>query len=314
MTYYAVTHLTLYKYSEPIIDSVMEIRKQPRTEKNQRNLRFHLDVSPTAKVTQYTDYLGNVVHHFDIPAPHKRLAVKSEAIVEVKPLDKLPDKLDWAVWDALDALADDFAYMDMLMPGPYTESSVLLDRFAQEINLGRHSDPLTVLRELNTTIATSFEYQQAVTRVDSPIDIALDLRRGVCQDFTHIMLTLVRRLGIPARYVSGYLFHRKKVQDRSGADASHAWLEAWLPGLGWVGFDPTNNILVTDRHIRVCVANDYANATPSRGVFRGVAETELSVQVEVRKLDEIPLEDVPAQSQIVMPSYGYYQQQQQQQQ
>ncbi|MCB9451392.1 MAG: transglutaminase family protein [Anaerolineaceae bacterium] len=313
MIYYAVTHLTVYKYSEPITDSVMEIRKQPRTEKNQRNLRFNLEVSPSAKVTHYTDYLGNVIHHFDIPAPHEQLAVKSEAIVEVKPLAELPEKVEWDVWDALDAIADDYTYFDMLTPGPYTHSSALLDRFAQEINLGRHSDPLTVLRDLNTTIATSFEYQQSVTRVDSPIDIALDLRRGVCQDFTHIMLTLVRRLGIPARYVSGYLFHRTDTYDRSDEDASHAWLEAWLPGLGWVGFDPTNNMLVTDRHIRVCIANDYANASPSRGVFRGFAETELSVQVDVRKLDEIPLDDVPTQSEIVMPSYGYYQQQQQQQ-
>ena len=129
------------------------------------------------------------------------------------------------------------------------------------------------------------------TRVDSPIDVALENRQGVCQDYTHIMIAMVRALGIPCRYVSGYLFHRAQSLDRSAADASHAWPEAYLPELGWVGFDPTNDVLVGGRHIRVAVGRDYADVPPTRGVFRGDAETDLSVAVQV-SLSEAPvLED-----------------------
>lgn len=314
MTYYAVTHLTVYEYNAPISDSVMEIRKQPLTEKNQRKLRFDLDVSPDTPVAHYTDHLGNTVHHFDIPAQHTRLAVKASAIVEVKPVSPIPASIDADAWQTLDDIADDYAYFDWLMPGEYTESTALLEEFARDINVGRYADPLSVLRDLTQAIAESFEYRQNVTRVDSLIDEALEQRRGVCQDFTHIMLTLARQLGIPSRYVSGYLFHRTDQQDRSDVDASHAWAECWLPELGWVGFDPTNNLIAEDRHIRVCIGTDYASASPSRGVFKGDADTDLRVQVEVKKLDEIPLDETPTSSNIVLPSYGYYQQQQQQQQ
>ncbi|MEL6526678.1 MAG: transglutaminase family protein [Chloroflexota bacterium] len=311
--YYAVTHLTVYEYSEPITDSVMEIRKQPRNGDHQRCLRFELDVSPSVRIAKYRDYLGNTVHHFDIPAPHTKLAVKSNAVVELTEPPTLPNALDGSAWDSLDAIADDYEYLDMLMPGKYTHMTDLLKQFANEIGFGRTADPLTVMRHLNGAIYHAFEYRQNVTRVDSPIDEALEIRRGVCQDFTHIMLTLARSIGIPSRYVSGYLFHRSE-QDRSDVDASHAWVEAWFPELGWVGFDPTNNIMARERHVRVCVATDYAEASPSRGVFKGIAETTLGVQVEVTELEAVPREETPIAPEIVLPTYTYYQQQQQQQQ
>lgn len=311
--YYAVTHLTVYKYSDPITDSVMEIRKQPRTEGNQRSLRFDLDVSPHTKVTHYRDYHGNTVHHFDIPAPHTRLAVKANAIVEIKDADPIPDAIDMSAWDALDAQAESFDFLDFLMAGQYAKPTPLLNDFADEIGVSRYADPLTVLRNMNTAIYDAFDYTQNVTRADSPIDVALEARRGVCQDFTHIMLAMARSIGIPARYVSGYLYHQTD-QDRSDVDASHAWVEAYLPDLGWVGFDPTNNLIVGNRHIRVCIANDYASASPSRGVFKGDATTELSVQVQVSDLPEVPVDEAPLAPEIVMPQYSYYKEQQQQQQ
>lgn len=316
--YYAVTHLTIYNYSTPINDSVMEVRMQPRSEGNQRCVRFTLDVSPSTKVFNHKDYLGNTIHTFDIPVTHTKLAIKSEAVVEVRDADEIPESLPESAWDELDQIAHNREFYDMLQPGKYAHPTALLHDFADEIKLGRNSDPLTLLRRLNSAIYDHFDYVQHVTRVDSSIDVALTSRRGVCQDFTHIMLTLVRSVGIPARYVSGYLYHREDATDRSDEDASHAWLEAWLPELGWVGFDPTNNIVVNDRHIRVSIANDYASASPSRGVFRGDAETALEVRVKVSKLDELPVEEVELSPEIVMPHYEIEQsareQQQQQQQ
>lgn len=299
--YYAVTHLTTYKYSQSITDSVMEARLHPRSEGLQRCLRFKLDIMPRTRTDAYRDYLGNTVHTFNVPGAHDRLSLKAEAVVEVRPPAPLPDALDAGAWDAIAVQLADRDTYDMLLPDQYTHSTPLLEAFGAEIDWRRRADPLTLLRQLNSHIYEAFEYRQHVTDVNSSIDVALEARLGVCQDFAHIMLVLARQVGIPSRYVSGYLFHRTEIHDRSDADASHAWVEAWLPDYGWVGFDPTNNLIVTDRHIRVCVARDYTHASPVRGVFMGSAETDLSVQVKVGVLDEVPEEAVTLAPEISLP-------------
>jgi transglutaminase-like putative cysteine protease len=156
---------------------------------------------------------------------------------------------------------------------------------AQELGLGgRRDDPLSLVRETNDGIYRSFEYSPLSTHVNSPIDDALRIRRGVCQDFAHIFIALVRQLGVPCRYVSGYLEHRNGVGgDRSAEDGSHAWVEAFLPELGWVGFDPTNNMLAGERHIRVALGRDYADVPPNRGMYKGKARSTLRVGVHVAR-------------------------------
>ncbi len=153
--------------------------------------------------------------------------------------------------------------------------------------------PLTVLRDLNRAIYQTFEYVPQSTRVDSPIDEALRLRKGVCQDYAHIMITLVRHLRIPCRYVSGYLFQQHRNLERSPSDAMHAWVEAYLPNLGWVGFDPTNDTLADERHVRVAVGRDYADVPPTHGVFRGNAGSELSVIVRLAPSQATFIEEMP---------------------
>jgi transglutaminase-like putative cysteine protease len=311
--YYAVTHLTTYVYSEAVTDSVMEVRLQPRTDLYQHCHTFNLEVSPDATVLMQRDYNDNVIHTFDIPAAHKQLAIKSEAIVEIMPQELPPETIPGSAWDELDALTDRDLY-DMLLPGKYARETELLRAFAREIDWRRKTDPMTQLRELNTLIYEAFEYSQHVTKVDSQVDVALEQRRGVCQDFAHIMTALARRIGIPTRYVSGYLCHREDQSDRSDTDASHAWVETWLPGVEWVGFDPTNNLMVADRHIRICVGTDYADSSPTRGVFKGTAETKLEVKVQVSRLNALPRPDVVVAPEIILPHYELEHQQQQQQQ
>jgi transglutaminase-like putative cysteine protease len=167
-------------------------------------------------------------------------------------------------------------------------------------------------------------YSPQSTRVDSPIDEALESRKGVCQDFTHIMIALVRQLGIPCRYVSGYLHHQADGVVRSADGATHAWAEAWLPDTGWIGFDPTNNLLADHRHIRVAVGRDYADVPPTKGVFKGLsaARSELSVSVRVGTTGQSPtVHEVPTHmpwvsrevpSTLPRPDLGQQQQQQQQ--
>ena len=313
--YYAVTHLTIYHYTDAISDSVMEVRLQPRTDEFQRCMRFDVDINAGAKLIPFKDYLGNMIHTFDVPSSHQELAIKAESIVDVKEgFPAPPEALSPDDWQAIDAIGQKPEFYDMLLPGSFTKVTPLLQSFAEEIDWRRRDDPLSVMKELNTLIYERFEYHQQVTDVNSSIDVALQARGGVCQDFTHIMLTLGRMLGIPCRYVSGYLAQEKDHPDRSDIAASHAWLDAYMPGVGWLGFDPTNNLIVADRHIRVSLGTDYATAAPTRGVFRGDAETTLNVEVQVSHIQDIPLEDMPLAPQIAMPMYMQVQSQQQQQQ
>jgi transglutaminase-like putative cysteine protease len=160
--------------------------------------------------------------------------------------------------------------------------TAFIDRRALD-SLKRH-DPLTALRQLSAALYDAFDYEAGVTDADSPIDHALAEGRGVCQDFAHIMIAICRTWGVPARYVSGYLFTDS--HDRSASGATHAWVEAFTPSLGWIGIDPTNNVLAGERHLAVAVGRDYADAPPSHGVFKGEAESRLSVGVSVLQAAE----------------------------
>lgn len=286
--FYSIRHITKFRYNEPVSESVMEVRMQPRSEAGQRTHTFKLQTTPRSQVQHYTDYFGNSIHHFDVPGRHSALTLIAEALVEVTPLPPLPTALDPGAWDALGALLADHDHWDMLQPSYFAHPTDELRILAHDIGLKRGSDPLSTLLSLNTAVYKAFEYAPQSTRVDSPIDDALRARRGVCQDLTHIMIALVRELGIPCRYVSGYLFHRIEDRDRSAADSTHAWVEALLPGLGWVGLDPTNNLAATSRHIRTAIGRDYADVPPTRGVYKGDTKSELAVSVRVSPSEAPP--------------------------
>jgi len=283
---YSVRHTTIFKYEPAVRESVMEVRLQPRTDGDQRCLSFTLEVEPAANVMQYRDFAGNTVHHFDIAGRHAQVKVTAQSTVEVQAPSVLrpSDSGDWADLDALVASGD---YWEMLLPSHFVHASALLESLAQELHCERRANPLTQLTELNEAIYKIFAYVPHSTKVDSPIEDALHSRQGVCQDFAHIMIALVRRLKIPCRYVSGYMFHRDPDEkDRSLEGASHAWVEALMPRLGWVAFDPTNNLVGADRHIRIAIGRDYADVPPTRGVYKGEAQSELSVVVTVSPADK----------------------------
>jgi transglutaminase-like putative cysteine protease len=281
----AVRHSTRYQYDKPVRESVMELWMQPQKRANQRLISFELEIDPAAQLFSYADTFGNAVYHFDIPQPHERLTIMSRSAVETEPPAALPDQLDRGEWDRL---RSDFVrgeHFDFLHPHGFAGPTEALLAFVAEKNLEelRVRDPLRALRDLNQAIYEAFAYEAGVTRADSPIDDVLKARKGVCQDFAHVMIAICREWGVPARYVSGYLFTDRKAGDRSDPDATHAWVEVFLPSLRWVGFDPTNNILAAERHIACAVGRDYSDVPPSRGVYKGEAESELAVGVTVRK-------------------------------
>jgi transglutaminase-like putative cysteine protease len=290
--YYSIRHLTKFLYSSSVSESMMETRMHPRSEQNQRCLTFHLSVSPRCRAFSYRDHLANHVHHFDIPGMHPQLVVVAESLVEMQPAAQVPAFLAPDAWAELDDMVEQGDYWEMLLPSEFTESTQALDELAVHLDVGRRDDPLMVLHQLNQQVFEYFDYRPQSTRVDSPIDQALSTRTGVCQDFAHIVIALVRsKLRIPCRYVSGYLFHGESDHDRSVRSATHAWIEALIPGLGWVGFDPTNWLVAGDRHIRTAIGRDYADVPPTRGIFRGQASSQLTVAVRVTPSEDTTLLD-----------------------
>ncbi len=283
--HYHIQHHTRFRYSHAVTEGFMEVHMQPISDEQQQCLSFQIVVEPQARVMAYEDFMGNRVHHFNTPGRHDQLLMMTDTMVACQRQAPLPSALTSRSWEALDNANLTIAFWDFLSPSHFAKPTRLLLEMVQEIGLERRMDPLTLLRWLNTAVYEYFAYVPQSTQVDSPIDEALTNRKGVCQDFAHIMIALVRQVQIPCRYVSGYLYHRDN-KDRSLEDASHAWVEAWLPELGWVGFDPTNNLIAEERHIRVAVGRDYADVPPTRGVFRGDAESELDVGVLVDRMDQ----------------------------
>ena len=290
-TIYSIKHLTSFRYTPAVGETFMEVRLQARSDTRQRCLAYSLDVTPHTNIAVYRDFYGNSVHHFDIPGKHDSVQVVAESTVEMLPRLEI-SSLRQSEWAELDELVAQGDYWEMLLPSQFVCYTEKLEHLRAELALERRGEPLAILQRLNASLYEAFSYVPHATRVDSPIDEALETRSGVCQDFAHIMLALVRQLRIPCRYVSGYLYHEDKCHDRSPAGASHAWVEAYLGEAGWVEFDPTNNLMGCDRHIRVAVGRDYADVPPTRGVHRGEAESELAVIVHVSLVDAPKPEDL----------------------
>jgi transglutaminase-like putative cysteine protease len=280
--FYAIRHFTRYRYSRSVWQSMMEVRMHPRSEGSQRCFVFQLSVNPRARIFGYTDYYGNLVHHFDLPARHGQLTIISDALVNMEVQPVIPEFMGYEAWAELEQLVEKHDYWDMMMPSYFARSSPELEELAKEIGASERNrrSPFGFLQDIATAVHRSFSYVKKSTAVNSPIEHALRSRQGVCQDFAHIMIALVRNAGIPCRYVSGYLYHGSE-NGHPLDGATHAWVEALLPGVGWTGFDPTINQLAGERHIRTAIGRDYADVPPTMGVMKGKADTQLQVRVRV---------------------------------
>lgn len=318
--FYSIRHVTRYRYDAPVRESVMQLYMQPKSDGAQRLQSFQVASSPRAGLQAYTDHFGNAVYHFDVPSVHQELTVEADAEVETYATAAPPDWVDGSAWATLASPQVQGENFDWLDQRGISRATPALNAFLAERGIVKGDDPMSSLRRLTRALFDAFDYAAEATDVDSPIDVALKKRKGVCQDFSHIMLATARLWGIPARYVSGYLFTKREAGDRSSADATHAWVEAFVPPCGWVGFDPTNNVIAGERHIRVAIGRDYDDVPPARGVFRGPANSELAVAVSVRlsqaprRRDDFLRVVRPMSRGVVRAGAGAFEAQQQQQQ
>lgn len=277
---YEIEHVSRYRYEWPVRHCIMAVCLQPKNDERQQLLRFELTTDPRGPNNAEPDAFGNTKHVLNIHREHASLVITAHSIVVTLPGETPPETLDGSAWDEIRGGAESFVDWDFTHPTALTQPTAALAAFAGAHGLDTpDGDPLTALRALMSAIHGGFRYVPGSTSVGSPIDQVLESGEGVCQDYAHVMLAIARSWGVPSRYVSGYV---DIGETRSGA--THAWVECKLPGLGWVGFDPTNRCLADHRHIRIAAGRDYQDVAPTRGVLQGGGATELDVEVRVRHL------------------------------
>ena len=280
---YQVKHESSYTYTEPARSCVMRLCLKPREGGGQRLLRFEVATVPAAAMNAETDAFGNTRHLLNLHREHARLAIAASCSVEIRPQPLLPEALGADAWAAIRAGRDSFADWEYTRPSVLTAPSPLLSAFARRWDIRPDNDPARSLRRLSDTLYHSFTYVPGSTSVISSIDHILETGRGVCQDYTHVMIAIARSWGIPARYVSGYLYVPGADGEQTPVTSMHAWAECRLPDFGWIGFDPTNQALVNQRYVRVAVGRDYQDVSPTRGVYRG-GDSRLDVRVSLIRL------------------------------
>jgi transglutaminase-like putative cysteine protease len=265
-----IEHSTHYQYTGPIAESVMEVRLQPMDGAGQRCLAFALDISSGIKARSYVDGYGNKVHYFNQVRPHTRLSITSRSTVETGlPRDEY----------AGEELVQDF--LRFRSPVKDVDGVRALAREHSIADPGSAESIEAALDGLTLAISRDFEYNRTVTNVYSAVDEVLELRAGVCQDFAHLFIAVARTMGVPARYVSGYIHF---ADDKGATTASHAWGEAWVPGTGWIGYDATRPVRTSEHHVRLAVGRDYTDAAPTRGIYVGSANSSMKVRVRTREL------------------------------
>ena len=283
---YDVEHRTRYEYPDGVRGCVLLLCLQPARTPGQRVLRFRMETIPAAPLSPESDCFGNRRHVLNVHRRHEELVITSRFRAE---LDEASGVEAVGGWEEVRSLRQLPEYWHFVEPSALARPSPALERFVRREGLQREEGPMESLVRLSDGIRERFQYEPGSTAADSPIEHLLESGRGVCQDYAHLMITIARSWGIPSRYVSGYLHNTGRAGDRVRADASHAWVECWLPGAGWVGFDPTNTTFSDQRHIRVAAGRDYADVSPTRGVFQGAGDARIAVDVIVNAVDRARL-------------------------
>ncbi|MBM3763081.1 MAG: transglutaminase family protein [Acidobacteria bacterium] len=276
------SHTTRYTYEGPVAHCLSEARLTPRILENQRLLDWSLAVEPKpGSIISRKDYFGNDVSSFAVLEPHDRFTVTATSTVEI-----LPPTAELQLgpsWEEARTMLTRCDQPDLLEASEFTWESPFvpwledLSAYANAVLLpGRPL--LEAARELMQKIYREFQYKPAATSIETPLAEVAKTRRGVCQDYSHVMIGVLRAHGLAARYVSGYL---RGDADFQGAQASHAWVSVFVPGLGWVDYDPTNNVMPSTGHLTIAWGRDFGDVTPVKGITIGGGKHELEVEVRV---------------------------------
>jgi transglutaminase-like putative cysteine protease len=273
-----VVHSTGYAYKSPVTASFNEARLTPRSDSRQNVILNRVETVPATRSYRYVDYWGTAVTAFDLHAPHTELEVTSSSVVETEKGQAPETKVSW---DDLDSEAVVDRFDEVLGATHYTPASKRIARVGQKI--AKEHEPFEAIVAAANWVHSELDYVPGTTGVHSSGLDALREGRGVCQDFAHLTLILLRGMGIPSRYVSGYLHPQTKADVGDTIDGqSHAWIQAWTGG--WWNYDPTNDSEINEQYISVGVGRDYSDVSPLKGIYSGEGSTDLDVVVEITRL------------------------------
>ena len=282
---YAIRYLTEYSYDTDVVDNLNALRVKPAANGTQRCDEFSVRLQPEVRLHRHVDYFGTEVVEFEISRPHDRLTID----VRSRVTNKQPPEPSQASWEALREPGYREAGGEFLLQ---TDDAAGEAGMASMVETTRAaSDPLSALLLICELIPDRFEYRSGVTYVDSPVARLFEVGGGVCQDFVHLGLSILRHHGIAARYVSGYLFAGGSGDDKESVEVdTHAWIEALLPVLGggepaWVAADPTNRGLAGETHVKIGHGRHYSDVPPVKGVYRGIAGSSLEARVTMTRLE-----------------------------
>lgn len=275
-----VLHRTSFTYAGKAHDSFNEVRLRPINDATQQCREFQLNLTPGAVPREYDDFYGNTVQYFEVIESHKKLIIEAVSIIDTTPMAERP-AIPRVPMEDLERSAEREMLAEFYNSSHYVPLDVELWREAQDALAEGSSDVWNNVRRLGSHVYRRFAYKPKTTGVNTTASDVLKLRMGVCQDFAHVHLGLCRCLGIPARYVSGYFFNNTR-RPRE-IEASHAWIEAYVPGPGWTSWDPTHDRTADERYVKVAVGRDYADIRPVNGTYRGAPTRSLKVDVTVRE-------------------------------
>ena len=278
MSKFKIRHITKYTYEDTVRDSANQIMLYPLKDNFQEVLQHSITITGNPVVSVHKDYYGNDVGIFTHAHPHKELDIDSRLVVSTThrpvPEDSIEQKVQWQELEKLKYKIEfiDFLKQEKFEALPEVEQLI-------EVERRRQSTPLHAARELCEHIYNNFSYKKGITTVETTVDEIWKIRSGVCQDFAHVFLVMLRLMCIPARYVSGYVCPSR--DGMRGEGATHAWVEAYIPFYGWLGLDPTNNCIANETHVRLAVGKNFSDCSPVKGTYRGTSNHTLEVAVTV---------------------------------
>ena len=274
---FEITHRTSYTYASPVRDSFNEARLQPFSNAAQTVDSFFLKVLPAARLRHHHDFYSNTIHHFEVVEPHTTLLIESNLRVTTRsPVPPAMTDSPWPLARIGEALREPRIF-DFLQDSHYVELSPEVWRLALDATVGV-TDTWQAALAILKFISANFKYESQSTTVHTHMRDVLREKRGVCQDFAHVMIGLCRALKIPALYVSGYLATET-------ASATHAWVEILIPGTGWIALDPTHDRAVDETYVKIAVGRDYADVPPVAGNYKGTTQRKLEVKVDIKRLE-----------------------------
>ena len=277
MPIFRIHHITKYTYNRPVKESMNEIKIFPFQGTEQEVLQHDITITDNPDLQTFTDYWGNKTAVFNLLAPHTVMSIESKLILRTTAPQQVQVNVETGFEELSRETKQQLRLIELAIPDAIA-SQAAIDAIVSEIG-GPAKTVASVVQACSEYIFRQFKYIKGITHIETTVNEILEHRSGVCQDFAHLMLQVLRTLHIPSRYVSGYICPNKN--GMRGEGATHAWVEAWIPQYGWAGIDPTNNVWVTQNHVKLAVGRHFNDCTPVKGTFKGPARQTLSVYVSI---------------------------------